>query len=80
MLMMIMMMMMLTHYYDYDVDTDDENGEDFNDGDEVIIQKLEPQTSNGTNFGPTNVGLVQTSDTNKRRTRTNVGPVKTSNR
>ena len=77
--MMIMMMMMLTHYYDYDVDTDDENGEDFNDGDEVIIQKLEPQTSNGTKVGQyTNVGrykgrTVCKLRTYKRRTGTNIG-------
>ena len=85
----MMMMMMIMHCYDDDFDTDDENGEDFNtdddDGDEVLIQKLVPQTSDGTqvgqyaNFGPTNVGLIQTSDTNKLRTRTNVEPVKASN-
>ena len=43
-----------------------------------VINWYQYQTSDGKNLRLTNLGLVQTSDWYKRRTRTNVGIVQTS--
>ena len=71
---------MMMHYYDDDFDTYDDNSEGFNtddddqdNDDELLVQTLEPKTSDGTKVGQyTNVGLV------KHRTPINVGLEPTS--